>query len=251
MTFESVNQKVKEYQFVVALFVVYLLYAVYYNAQAISGLHGEAMTLNPYATRLPTIVDSGLTTNQVLEWGNQVNGNNCPTPDQADAYLASTAGIYYGNTEGQMQNNDESFMSGYEPPIFWPIGNVQKVRDSRIVQSAPNRKHSWNNNQNVNYNNNANNTGFQYTTSNVPMYDTNGNGGKIPRYMMNGNGQQMMNNNGNPMPETQQMYTRCAPGENVVDNVCVENYASNPNGWQSNNGRKELFGGSLEEQFEY
>jgi hypothetical protein len=246
MTLESINQKVKEYQFVVALFVVYLLYAVYFNSQAIKGLHGEAMTLNPYATRLPTIVDSGLTTNQVLEWGNQVNGNNCPTPEQADAYLSSTAGSYYGNTEGQMHNND-SFMSGYEPPVFWPIGNVQKVRDSRVVQNAPNRKHSWNNNQNVNHNNNApNNTGFQYTTSNVPAFYENG----TPKYMMNNNGQQMLNNNGNPMPEVQEMYSRCAPGENVVDNVCVESYAANPNSWQSNSGRKEMYS-DLEGRFEY
>jgi hypothetical protein len=243
MTYESINQKVKDYQFVVALFVIYLMYAVYFNSRAINKLHGEAFGLNPYGARQPTIVDSGLTTNQVLEWGNPVSGSNCPTMEQANAYLATADGMYYANMNGQ---SNEGFMSGYEQPSFFPIGNVQKVRDSRVIQNAPNSKHSWNSN-NVNYNNNANNTGFKYITSNVPAFYENG----TPKYMMNNNGQQMMNNNGNPMPEVQQMYTRCAPGENVVDNVCVEGYTNGP--WPEQNGRKELYtdGGSLEDQFQY
>ena len=218
MTYESLNQTVKDYSIVMGLLVLYLLYAVHSNSQSIKQLHGESFT-NPYASRLPTVVDSGLTTNQVLEWGNQINGESCPTLSQADAYLDTAAGKYYGNTD------NDTFMSGYEPPVFWPIGNVQKQRDTRII------RHNNNNNSQVNYSNNApNNTGFQYISSNVPYN------------RLNSNGQPVLNSNGNPLTDSQTMYTRCAPGETAVDNVCVASTESMSNGsWQANSGRRELF----------
>lgn len=71
---------------------------------------------NPYASRLETVTDNGLTSSSVISWGN-VGGRTCPTLDEANAYLA----------------NDETspFLGGPEPPVFYDIGDIQTDRALR------------------------------------------------------------------------------------------------------------------------
>jgi hypothetical protein len=81
---------------------------------------------NPYATRLPTIVDSGLTNTNALNWGNDVNNTVCPTKSQAESYLAKSGNDYYSDADYQ-----QAFLGHTEAPVFYDMGDVRKTRDTR------------------------------------------------------------------------------------------------------------------------
>lgn len=222
-TLEIVNQKIKDYQIVVILIVLYLWYSITVNQKAIRKLNGESMNngYNAYASRLPTIVDSGLTTNSVAVWGNDVNGESCPTAEQANAYLATADGKYYSNT-------NDSFMGNPEPPVFWPIGNVQKTRDTRAANQGG---------HNMNYSNgNGSNGSLQYYSVQQPVLDSNGN----PAFIRNRDG------TSTGRPDMKTVYMPCKPGEQVVNNVCVMPSAETFNGsaggnWINQSGLVDSF----------
>ena len=108
------------------LVTLVLLYQVFYvqrnQLKTLSSNHKEAMqTLNPYASRLPTVVDSGLTSDTIIGWGNPAQRTTeCPDINEAKAYLALQGMDYYS-----------TFLGGHEPPVFYDIGDVQKTRDTR------------------------------------------------------------------------------------------------------------------------
>lgn len=109
---------------VLFLIIFYYIHDIY---KIINKNHGEAMVNNPYASRLPTIVDSGLTNSNVLTWGNDINGQRCPSMSQAKQYLAMKGMDYYSDMDYERQN----FLGSHEPPVFYDIGDVRKTRDTR------------------------------------------------------------------------------------------------------------------------
>jgi hypothetical protein len=93
----------------------------------------QGFTSNPYASRLPTVVDSGLTNTNVLNWGNGLNASVCPSKAQADAYLAKSGNDYYSDADYDKQG----FLGHIEAPVFYDIGDVRKTRDTRARNTAP------------------------------------------------------------------------------------------------------------------
>ena len=111
----------------IVLFLI-LFYYVYDIYQVVNKNHSETMTNNPWAARIPTVVDSGLTNTNVLTWGNYVGGAKCPTVEEANAYLATTGMDYY--SDGNYEHK-QSFLGTREAPVFYDIGDVRKTRDTR------------------------------------------------------------------------------------------------------------------------
>lgn len=110
---------------VVALIVLVLCYFVWIHHGIIekiekdhkAGSHyAEGMIGNSYASRPTTIVDSGLTSNKAMAWGNKVGqglyNSECSATERAAGKISG-------------------FTGGYEPPVFWPIGDVETTRGSR------------------------------------------------------------------------------------------------------------------------
>jgi len=98
-----------------AVVIVVLVWATYNHCTRICRLekfHKEGLC-NPYAARPQTIVDSGLTSNTSIGWGNKIG----------------ECGKYAHCPEDPRETS--SFMGGYEPPVFWPIGQVEETRSSR------------------------------------------------------------------------------------------------------------------------
>jgi hypothetical protein len=100
---------------------------------ASASLSKQGFTSNPYASRLPTVVDSGLTNTNVLNWGNGLNASVCPSKAQADAYLAKSGNDYYSDADYGKQG----FLGHIEAPVFYDIGDVRKTRDTRARNTAP------------------------------------------------------------------------------------------------------------------
>ena len=105
---------------VVIVIIIWQMVSQQSSIARLSKLHAEPFSNNPYAARLPTIVDSGITSNTVLGWGNAAGGRECPSMEEANSYLATPGMDYYSN-----------FLGGPEPPVFYNIGDVQKTRDTR------------------------------------------------------------------------------------------------------------------------
>jgi hypothetical protein len=143
----TVETTIKEFNYkftVITIILLVLMYQVMVNTNKISLEHGtvaqiasvlknsEPMT-NSYAARLPTVVDSGLTNTNVLNWGNGLNASVCPNKEQADAYLAKSGNDYYSDADYGKQG----FLGHIESPVFYDIGDVRKTRDTRAKNSVP------------------------------------------------------------------------------------------------------------------
>jgi hypothetical protein len=102
---------------IIVLVILFLVYQVYFNRRRLSNLEkhpGSEAFGSSYTARLPVYTDSGITSDNVLAWG-QLGHQACPTVDEANAYLAQ----------------DEAFLGGPAPPVFYDIGNVKDTRTTR------------------------------------------------------------------------------------------------------------------------
>jgi hypothetical protein len=104
---------------VVVLLLAYQVFFVHRkHLKKLDIAHGSESYIS--VPRLPTIVDSGLTSNKAVVWGNMAGSDECPTMSEAKEYLSQQGMDYYSN-----------FLGGHEPPVYYPIGDVQKTRDTR------------------------------------------------------------------------------------------------------------------------
>jgi hypothetical protein len=117
----KIETAIKDFSYsmtIITLVILFLVYQVYFvNRGRLSKLekhHGSEAFGTSYAARLPVYTDSGLTSSDVLAWG-QLGQQACPTVDEANAYLAQ----------------DEAFLGNHAPPVFYDIGDVRDTRTTR------------------------------------------------------------------------------------------------------------------------
>ena len=106
---------IREFQYSMTIIVALLLvisYQVFYThsgqIKTLQSYHNSESFTNTYASRLPTIIDSGLTTTSYGIWGNDS-----------------------GQSKSGFTGGQSAFLGGSEPPVFYDIGDVESVRGTR------------------------------------------------------------------------------------------------------------------------
>jgi hypothetical protein len=122
----KIETAIKDFSHSMTIIVLVLLFLVYQvfisNRGRLSALEnhlGSEAFGTSYASRLPVQNEIGWSNDDqnLKTWG-QIGQQNCPSSDEANAYLA----------------HDEAFLGGPSPPVFYDIGNVKD--DRKILSSA-------------------------------------------------------------------------------------------------------------------
>ena len=123
----EIESRIRAFQYsstLITLAVILLFYQVMWvHRSAIKKLQTDPFD-NPYAARLQTYTDNGLTNSSVISWG-RVGGTVCPNKAEALAYL----------------ENDEGFLGSSEPPVFYDIGDLNSYEQTRNKSGYDISKH--------------------------------------------------------------------------------------------------------------
>jgi len=118
------NQQIMSFVIIVLMYYIFVVHQKRLDSleRTVVKYHTklEAMVANPWAARLQTFADSGLTNPYVASWGSitqpGTGANGCPTSAEATEYLSSDVMM------------DEGFLGYREPPIFYDIGDVENEK---------------------------------------------------------------------------------------------------------------------------